>query len=132
MEAAQREVKPAGKAAYAAEGLPEPLRLILKQRMAALKPVEKGRPRGQEPGESPLSPPPALLYLMDLILKASAKPGPAVKPIKTYGFPAEGGETAPPRQTLPGPIRPASSGWLVWILAGLALAGAIFCYRQAR
>lgn len=112
------------------EDFPEPMRSMIKGRLASLKPGEKGPPAGQ-PGLDPqFSLPPGLVSFLNLVLKVSAKGGllPAPVPEKPKGFLPGPAEAPSSPQPFSGPLKPSSSGWLVWLAGGVAIAGMIYYY----
>jgi len=116
------------------EDLPEPMRSMIKQRLAALKPGESVPPGGQTGADPQFSLPPGLVSFLNLVLKVSEKGGflPVPAPEKPKGFLPGPAEAPSSPQPFSGPLKPSSAGWLVWLAGGVAIACLIYYHLLGR
>ena len=123
-----------GREYYDLDKAPEPLREMIKAKIAAAKAAKEapGASKIAPLDDFPLQGNPGLISLLKWLIKISPPPGPRERGPAEVQPDAEGPEElsgTPPEPARPDPIEPSSSAWIIWLTI-IALAAFYFFRAQ--
>ena len=123
MEEEKPGLPPASNTDHDLEELPEPLRALMQQRLRG-EPPGSGVPSGNGLNNDDRFPLPSeVLPLLTTLVKVLVKSGALIPPPPDESSARPAPQEPPPvPQPVPEPLKPVSSGWVIWLIAGVAIA----------